>query len=95
MPFLFKEFDSLEDYNRWLTTMGERVKVVGMKTLRSCYIIVNGDVRPKESPTFLVTYKEIKPEATVQKERRCTRCGALNPPTYNFCGECGSPTSIA
>ncbi len=90
MPFLYKEFDSLEEYNRWLTQMGERVKVVGMKTLRTRFTIVNGDVRPKELPTFLVTYKEIPAEAPAQAERRCTQCGALNPANFKFCGVCGT-----
>jgi hypothetical protein len=90
MPFLFKEFDSVDEYNRWLTMMGERVKVVGMKTLRSKFTIVNGDVRPKESPSFLVTYKEVKAEGPAEAERRCTQCGALNPPNFKFCGDCGS-----
>ncbi len=90
MPFLFKEFDSLDEYNRWLTTMGERVKVVGMKTLRSRWTIDGGDVRPKESPTYLVTYKEIAAAGPAQAERRCEMCGALNPPNFKFCGDCGA-----
>lgn len=91
MLFNIKEFESLEDYSRWLTIMGERVQVISMRTLRKRWSVEGGKTLLKPTPLYLVTYKEINSDELGPPMMPCAHCGALNSPRFRFCGDCGTP----
>lgn len=90
MLFNLKEFESLEEYNRWITLNGERVQVISMTTLRNRWMAEGDSIRPV-GPLYLVTFREIVAPEAAPEEVRCDKCGADNAPGFKFCGDCGTP----
>ena len=91
MLFNLKEFESIEEYNRWLTIMGERVKVISMTTLHKRWYVEDGIAKQRGTPLYLVTYKEIEVPGLGPPALECKTCGVLNSPRFRYCGNCGTP----
>ncbi len=90
MLFSLKEFESLEEYNRWIALNGERVQVMSMTTLRGRWMAEGNSIRPV-GPLYLVTYRDLVATEEPPEELRCDKCGAENAPEFKFCGDCGTP----
>jgi ribosomal protein L40E len=97
-----KEFGSVKDYENWLNTMGDRIRVINLSTSRKKWSPWTGMMNLENAQTYTVTFEELPPpqarSSPAQKlsgkqeitGNSCTKCGAANPPDTRFCGNCGS-----